>query len=281
MTQGCDYAFSHPNPAGLAAAGLEFAMRYVGPGTDDKHLHVDERDQIWAAGLSICLLGEGTANGALGGFPVGVAHAQSSLAGARTVGAPDTVPIYFAVDFDVTEAQWPTCAAYLNGAATVLGAGRVGVYGGIRAMQWALRDRVARWFFQTYAWSYGRWFTGNHVEQYQNDVNLAGGVVDLCRARQNNFGQWGPGAEDDMTDEQWALIRDAIGRGQAIFDDLDTIEWTDAPSAGRPNQNKARLDRIDAELAALKAMVAGLTGAGGLVAHTHPVGETGPAQPTE
>ena len=192
MIEGVDYAFSQPSVTGLAAAGKRFAMRYIGPGTDDKHLHAVERDQIWAAGMQICLLAEGAANSALGGFSVGQDHGRSSLSAARALGAPDSVPIYYAVDFDVTASQWPTAAAYLIGAGSVVGKSRVGIYGGIRAMQWAARDGVASWFFQTFAWSAGQWYAGNHVEQYENDVNLAGGVVDLCRARQPNYGQWAP-----------------------------------------------------------------------------------------
>lgn len=95
---------------------------------------------------------------------------------------------------------------------------------------------------------------------------------------------------DDMTPEQWTLIEDSIGRGQAIFDDTDTIEWTQAPSHGRVNKNKLRLNGLQSqlsaqavEIASLKAMVAALQpgGPAQLVAHVHePNGPTGPAVPT-
>ena len=67
----------------------------------------------------------------------------------------------------------------------------LGVYAGLRGVQWAARDGVAAWFFQTFAWSGGVWYAANHVEQYDNDVSLAGGTVDLCRAVKVNFGQLG------------------------------------------------------------------------------------------
>jgi hypothetical protein len=219
-----DYAFSRPDPAGLFAAGKRFAMRYIGPGTDDKHLHTAERDALWAAGLFVALLAEGAGNDALGGFSTGQSQASSALDAARALGAPDSLPIYFAVDFDVTSSQWPTVAQYFNGAASVLGGAMVGIYGGIHAMQWAARDGVAAWFFQTYAWSSGQWYPGNHVEQYQNDVTVAGGAVDLCRSVQANYGQWGPSGPPEMRDDMPAFVHCQQNGGYYAFG-LGNPKW--------------------------------------------------------
>lgn len=191
MSEGVDYAFSNPRPAELRAAGKTFAMRYVGPGTSPKHLTVGEADALKAAGLSLVTLVEGAAGDARGGYQVGVAHARSAVAMLKARRFPIDRPMYFAIDYDVTTAGWPAAREYLRGAGSVIGAQLVGLYGGYDPMVWAARDGVARWFFQTYAWSEGRWFSGNHVEQYRNGVHLAGGVVDLCRSRKEDFGQWG------------------------------------------------------------------------------------------
>jgi hypothetical protein len=232
VTEGVDYAFSQPSPAGLFAAGKRFAMRYIGPGTDDKHLHASERDALWAAGLEVVLLAEGAASSALGGFSTGQSHASLALSDARTLGAPESLPFYFAVDFDVTASQWPTVAQYFSGAASVIGASRVGIYGGIRAMQWAARDGVAAWFFQTFAWSAGQWYPGNHVEQYQNDVQLAGGTVDLCRAVTNNFGQWTSGGGDmPITENDWQTL---IWRIDALISNRPVVAG--GPTVGEPNE---------------------------------------------
>lgn len=189
MTEGVDYAFTKPSAQALVNADKHFAGRYIGPGTDDKHLHATERDSLFAHGIDIFLLVEGAANGALGGFSTGVGHAKSAETARLALGA-SALPLYFAVDFDVTSLQWPTVRSYLIGAGSVIGKSRVGIYGGIRAMQWASADGVASWFFQTFAWSAGRWFPGNHVEQYENDVTIDGASCDLCRANKVNFGQW-------------------------------------------------------------------------------------------
>lgn len=194
--EGCDYAFPPtPSATGLKAAGKQFAMRYVGPGSDSKHLHADERDALWQAGLSICLLSEGSGGDALGGNSIGMAHAASASAGARSLGAPATTPIYFAVDFDCTVKQWPAVADYLRGCAQVLGLPQVGVYGSIWCLEWARRDKVASWFFQAFAPAWSGGDNGDdssiaHVRQYKNNVKLAGGTVDLCRAPVDSFGQW-------------------------------------------------------------------------------------------
>lgn len=211
MTEGVDYAFSSPSATSLAAAGKAFAMRYVGPGSATKHLTAAERDRLWAAGLAIVLLAEGAEGDALGGSNVGAAHARSAQQAAAALGAPN-LPVYFAVDFDVTTGQWSAVANYLRGAASVIGAARVGIYGSVRAIQWAARDKVAAWFFQTYAWSAGQWYAGNHVEQYRNNQSLAGGTVDLCRAKVANYGQWTRGSvaatgDDDMTPDQAATLK--------------------------------------------------------------------------
>jgi hypothetical protein len=198
VVRGVDYAWDRPRPTGLAAAGKKFACRYGGPGSAGKQLDPAEARALRAAGLSIVANAEGAEGGLLGGFTVGAAWARSANAHFRRCGMPAGRPIYLSVDFDVTAAQWPRVANALRGAASVIGPARVGVYGGLRAVRWARRDHVARWFWQTYAWSGGVWAAGNHIEQYNNNVPLAGGTVDLNRAHPADYGQWKPGEEVDM-----------------------------------------------------------------------------------
>jgi Domain of unknown function (DUF1906) len=191
VTEGVDYAFApHPSISGLAEVGKRFAGRYGGPGTAGKHLTLSEAKELSAHGLSVFALAEGTSDGLLGGARVGAAWAQSAHAHFLQCGMPATRPIYFACDFNVTAAQWPSVRQALVAAGSVLGPDRVGIYGGLNAVTWAARDNVARWFFQTYAWSHDVWFERAHVRQYRNDVSLVGGSVDLCRAMVSDFGQW-------------------------------------------------------------------------------------------
>jgi len=220
--EGVDYAWARPTVAGLVTAGKKFTCRYGGPGSAGKQLDKAEARALIAAGIAICANAEGAADGMLGGFTTGASWARSADTHFRACGMPATRPIYLSADVDVTATQWPKVADALRGAASVLGGvGRVGVYGSYDVMLWARRDGVAAWFWQTYAWSEGRWAPGNHIEQYRNGVALAGGNVDLDRALTADYGQWGPPdtGDDMLTSDDLKNIKSTVW-----YSDLDTGE---------------------------------------------------------
>jgi hypothetical protein len=205
IIEGVDYAWDRPSAAGLAAAGKRFAIRYGGPGSAGKQLDAAELSALRAAGLDVVANAEGTADGLLGGWDVGRSWAREADQHFRSLGMPADRPIYLSVDFDVTDSQLKgRVADALLGARLELGANRVGVYGSYKVMQWARANGLAHWFWQTYAWSGGRWAAGNHLEQYRNGVALAGGTVDLTRATTADYGQWGYQPEDEVTQEEIA-----------------------------------------------------------------------------
>jgi hypothetical protein len=282
--EGVDYAFSTPSPGALFQAGKRFAMRYVGPGSDPKHLTVAEATALNRAGLWCVTLVEGAVGDPKFGFNMGVTHAKSALTMCRARGYPTSVPMYFAVDYDVSSTSWPSAREYLRGAGTVIGPQRVGVYGEYDAMVWAKRDGVASWFFQTYAWSAGRWYGGNHVEQYRNGVSLAGGIVDLCRSKQADFGQWSlisPHPEEgDMliqvreTLAVWTVDAARTWR-RSISNTQELASWKGAPvtPVAQAEVNSGWWG-VDVALAVQPS-----SGPGGLAPHTHDLaaGETGEA----
>lgn len=188
--EGVDYSYDHPDPRGLAMVGKSFACRYVGPGGAGKHLTPREAQALSDAGLSIVANAEGAGDGMLGGYGVGRDWARSAHEMAIQCGMPAHMPIYLSVDFDCTAGQWSRVRDALRGAASVIGEARVGVYGSYRVMQWAMRDRVASWYWQTFAWSNGQVQPGIHIFQYRNGVSLVGGTVDLNRSQRPDFGQW-------------------------------------------------------------------------------------------
>lgn len=195
MTEGVDYAFTVVNEQQLYAAGKRFAGRYGGPGSTGKHLTASERDRIFAAGMDIFALAEGTGHD--GGYSTGLSYGRSARAEFTALGMPSTLPIYTGPDdFDAQPGDWPALSAYLDGFAVGVGGVHLtGLYGSWDALTWAKRDGKATWFFQAYAtaWSHGRnaadW-PGAHIRQYHNGVAMAGGEVDLCRSKVANFGQW-------------------------------------------------------------------------------------------
>lgn len=262
--EGVDYAWDRPSAAGLAAAGKRFAVRYGGPGSVGKQLDAAERDQLLAAGLSIVANAEGTADGMRGGRSVGVAWARDAAQHFALLGMPDDRPIYLSVDFDAGPSHWPAIDAALRGAADVLGAARVGVYGGYDTIAHCAAAGTARWFWQTYGWSGGRWHDRAHLRQYRNHVSLAGGTVDLCRAMVDDYGQWGQGRTDDMasfTDDHAATLT-ALGRAlpqlvaqsgytdgrmEALATGRDTVRQ-DLKGAGSPVWAVAQLKALAATL---------------------------------
>ena len=218
MAEGCDYSFDRPNISALWFAGKQFAGRYFGLGTDDKLAHVAEIAALQAMGLSVFNLAEQWGNSALQGYQLGAHHAAIVRDDMAAKGVPGDRPVYFAVDFDVQSYQWSAVADYFNGVNFFLPLDRVGIYGGVHAMEWAARDGSARWFFQTAAWSYGRVFDGTHVYQYSNGHTIGGGDVDLCRSLRDDFGQWGgalvpiaapaPGAPPAVSGGSWDYVPD-------------------------------------------------------------------------
>jgi hypothetical protein len=201
--EGVDYAFPpNPAPAVLAAAGKAFACRYGGPGSASKQLTADELAALSAAGIAVVANAEGTTGGLKGGYAAGRSWAQQADDHFRALGMPADRPIYLSVDFDAGSADWPALEAAMDGAGSVLGRGRVGVYGGydVIAHFVSMKDRLATWYWQTYAWSGGRWHPAAHIQQYRNGVTLAGADCDLNRAMVADYGQWG--VEADMTPSQ-------------------------------------------------------------------------------
>lgn len=262
--EGVDYAWDRPSVAGLVAAGKRFVVRYGGPGSYGKQLDAAECQALLAAGLSIVANAEGTANGLLGGRTAGMAWARSAEEHFRALGMPADRPIYLSVDFDADGSDWPAIDAALRGAAEVIGAGRVGVYGGFDTIAHCAAAGTARWFWQTYAWSAGRWHDRAHLRQYDNHVPLAGGTVDLCKAMVDDYGQWGQGRIDDManfTDDHAATLVTlgrvlpqlvaqsgyTDGRMEALAAGRDTVRQ-DLKGAGSPVWAVVQLKALSAKL---------------------------------
>lgn len=266
--EGVDYAFARPSLPGLFGAGKAFIARYGGPGSLGKQLTRTEAQAAKTAGLYVVALAEGAAADPLNGRITGRNHATSANAHFAGVGMPAFRPIYFAVDSNVTVDQWPRVVDYFRGVVDVLPLSRIGIYGGYNQIRWAQRDRLASWWFQTYAWSFGRWAGGNHLEQYRNGVTLVGGLVDLVRALVSDYGQWVPGGSapnntggQSMTSpaDLWGYEFSSAGLG---VPNQAASEWLksafEAAAVGR--QILARLDAValDPLPVAIAADLAGL-----------------------
>lgn len=187
--EGVDYSWARPGAAVLKAAGKHFAVRYLfDDGQGGKGLDASEIADFNANGVDVAIVYESTARRALDGRAAGQADAHAAQAQLQSVGLPAGIPIYFAVDFDTTEANQAGIDEYLRGVADVIGLARTGVYGSFYVVERCANNGTAKWFWQTYAWSGGQVSSHNHILQYLNGQNI-NGAVDFCRATQDNYGQ--------------------------------------------------------------------------------------------
>ena len=189
MRQGVDFAAGTGDPKALKAAGKTFVARYLSR-LPWKVIREGEAKVLRANGIDVVTVFEDSANRALDGEKAGIEDARFALQQLHDLGAPAGAPVYFAVDFDAQPGQLAAIRAYFHGAASVLGVNRVGVYAGIHVVKDILDHKLARYGWQTYAWSGGAWDPRAHIRQYKNGVHVAGLDTDLDEEFGSDFGQW-------------------------------------------------------------------------------------------
>lgn len=180
-----DYAWPpYPSPNQLRNYGVTGVMRYISWLPNNKVLSPGEYSRLTGAGFEVGVVWEYYANDFVrSGFDA-TAAARETLRQLAALGVPDTVPIYYGLDWDVLPEQWPMCRERLHQVNLVHGVERTGVYGPYDALEWARRDGVATRFWQagmSTAWSAGRnrsaW-PGAHLRQVRQ-VDLGGADVDV------------------------------------------------------------------------------------------------------
>jgi hypothetical protein len=192
---GCDYAWNKPPVSALRPAGFHFAARYLSPDAS-KDLSRAEAAALRADGLAIVVVHEYAARGMTHGYAGGVSDATSAHAQlTKVIGLPD-MPIYFACDFDASLADQTVINAYLDGAASVIGLARVGIYGGYWPLTRARAARKATYFWGTVAWSGGMWSGRTNPHAWTPHImqggtrNVAGVSVDVDYANTADYGQF-------------------------------------------------------------------------------------------
>lgn len=230
--EGIDYAFGRPSITALKAAGITFVCRYLSH-SPAKNLDSAEARELSDAGIWIVVVWETTAQRALDGYAGGALDALEARRQAEACGMPDGRPIYFAVDWDAQPGQQAAINGYLDGAASVLGRGRIGIYGGFEPVSRALAGGHATWAWQTYAWSGGRWDARAQLQQYSNDHTLGGVGCDYDRAVKDDFGQWRIGVAPTPLEDDMAVVSSVGVDGKQVIaagetaDVKFTKEYTD------------------------------------------------------
>lgn len=171
-----DFTHRQVAPDLIKAAGFDGALVYVSelrPGADFDFKPVTRgyADALRAEGLEVVSCYQygkpnwpNAPSDYTRGYYGGVADARTAMRLHTAAGGPDTAPIFFSVDEDISADTWKNVALqWFKGINSVLGVQRTGVYGGARQVTWAADDGVIgrsttpgyRWAWQTRAWSGG------------------------------------------------------------------------------------------------------------------------------
>lgn len=190
MRNGFDYSDYPPGRKAIRDAGGDHAERYL---ADDwrgiNSQNPGELADLTAGAIDVAVVYESTETRWQGGEAAGVVDATYAQNKLLRTGLPAAMPIYFAVDWDVAPSDQAAIDAYLRGAAEVIGAARVGVYGGYWPLLRCKANNTAAWFWQTTAWSGGNLLPGVHLYQHAYGIDLNGTECDADIAYQDDFGQ--------------------------------------------------------------------------------------------
>lgn len=194
MLNGIDFSFGSGLTAGeIKNGGKAFVCRYLSGG-GSKDISAAELANYKAAGIPVIFVWE-TSGVDMTSTANGVADARSAEAELNSIGAAGA-PVFFAAD-EQTESD---LTGYLQGAASVIGKDRTGIYGGLGSVSAAFNQGLVTYGWQTYAWSGGQWDNRALLRQVQNNVQFGPAQVDLDQAAywasskilglSDDFGQW-------------------------------------------------------------------------------------------
>jgi len=139
------------------------------------------------------------------GYPGGVVDARTAWQLHTAAGGGQGAPIFFSVDDDIDRGAWnDVVLPWLRGINSVIGVQRTGIYGGIKACQWAAADGVIGtsrspghvWAWQTRSWSGGQIYPAAVLYQRivataSNPGPVVGGIeVDVSDVLAQDCGQW-------------------------------------------------------------------------------------------
>lgn len=167
-----DYSAGVPGAVAIKSAGHVGAIRYLSPPRASwmkgKPIHRPEAEDFGKHKLDLAFVwqyGKDSSSSppdVMRGFEGGVADARAAQKQLNEIRCPDH-PVFFAVDFDISEQQWnQTAVNYFKGAGSILGVNRIGIYGHADVCSWAMGagviaqvspTRYLAW--QTPAWSGG------------------------------------------------------------------------------------------------------------------------------
>lgn len=161
-----DYSWSKPGAGAISYNGYLGAMRYLG--SDQRCITKSERDELLNAGLGIGLIWETTANRPMGGQAAGLQDGQQATYWADQLGAPDTLPIFAAVDFEPSDVQIAGPITDYFNAFKLASYRPVRPYGTYRVIEHLTKNvGISTTGWQCAAWSYWGSGTGGSYDGYR------------------------------------------------------------------------------------------------------------------
>lgn len=192
MSQGVDYSRGGlPGSESLTAAGKAFVVRYVvgDLSPQGRGIRASEYAELTAGGIEVAAVWEGRENRITAGREAGKTDARDAVSHLANAGMPDRTPVYFACDFDAAPSDQAAIDEYLRGCADVMGADRVGIYGGFYVIKRCVENGTAQWFWQTSAWSGRQLHPAVHLYQHSYNLWINGVNCDGNTAYAENYGQ--------------------------------------------------------------------------------------------
>lgn len=191
MIRGVDYGYGKVSGKTIKDAGYDFCCRYLShsPG---KNLSSEELADLRENNLRIVLVYETTERRCMDGFQAGVDdanYAKKLAQGLDLYGLFKAPVIYFACDDDFTLDDCATIREYFKGVNSVLGIAHTGVYGGLTVVSDIMDNNLARYGWQTSAWSRGIWYKEAQLRQVAYNLTLDGVQCDIDEAISVDYGQ--------------------------------------------------------------------------------------------
>lgn len=207
MASVIDFSANFPLAEDIKRAGHIGVVAYVSPARDSwmlaKPISREIAEHYKAAGLKIAAVWQysGASNpDSMRGAAGGREDARSVERHLKAIGLDDH-PVFFAVDFDISLAQWNNTAVhYFRAAVEVLGRQRVGIYGHSRVVAWAQEDGVVADLGngRCLGWVTSSWSGGANGRDYavlyqrlHNTAGPSGVMVDVNDVFHDQWG-WSP-----------------------------------------------------------------------------------------
>lgn len=249
MTQVLDYSAGFPGALAIVRAGYVGAVRYIGYPDRAKCTTANELQDFSRNGIGMALVFENNDTWWRRGYTGGQADARTARDHANSIGFPMGCPIYYAIDHQVTTlADLSLAVQYIQGAASVDGVTRVGVYGQYSVVRAVAQVGAAKYLWQCRAWSGSpiQYWPGRHLFQNVGTVNV-GGVG--CDINDVNAPDWGQHNLEDTVDWSDPLADPNHVAGSSSPSAYAAGDWLVQANlkAGRAEATAARIEtKLDA-----------------------------------